>query len=177
MKETKKNIGIFGGSFDPPHKGHLMIGKLSIKKLKLKKLYWLVTNKNPLKTKTYFSLKERIKRSKIITRKEKKIFVKFLEKEIHSNKMIKTINYLTKNNKNTNLLLIIGYDNLVDFHRWKDWKKILKLCKLVVFSRKGFKKKLKKNILLNYLKKKQIIFIKDFDMDISSSQLRNYYYG
>ena len=67
--------------------------------------------------------------------------------------------------------------NLVDFHRWKDWKKILKLCKLVVFFRKGYKKKLKKNILFNYLQKKQIIFIKDFNIDISSSQLRNYYYG
>ena len=81
MKETKKNIGIFGGSFDPPHKGHLMIGKLSIKKLKLKKLYWLVTNKNPLKTKTYFTLKERVKRSKIITRKEKKNICKVFRKK------------------------------------------------------------------------------------------------
>ena len=69
------------------------------------------------------------------------------------------------------------YDNLINFDKWKDWKKILKLCKLVVFSRKGYKKKLKKKEILNSLQDKQVIFVKNFNVKISSSQLRNYYYG
>ena len=81
MKETKKNIGIFGGSFDPPHKGHLMIGKLSIKKLKLKKLYWLVTNKNPLKKKNIFFFKRKSKKIKNNNKKRKENICKvFREK-------------------------------------------------------------------------------------------------
>jgi len=80
QKLSKKNyakIGILGGTFDPPHKGHLYISKFALKKLKLSKLIWIVTKKNPLKRKPYLSTKKRIKLSKKITKNEKKIFVKF----------------------------------------------------------------------------------------------------
>ena len=67
MVELKNSrIGILGGSFDPAHKGHLIISKVALKKLNLKKIYWIVTKKNPLKNKTYFSLKERITHAKKI---------------------------------------------------------------------------------------------------------------
>ena len=70
MDELKNSrIGILGGSFDPAHKGHLIISKVALKKLNLKKIYWIVTKKNPLKNKTYFSLKERITYAKKITKK------------------------------------------------------------------------------------------------------------
>ena len=77
QKLSKKNynkIGILGGTFDPPHKGHLYISKFALKKLKLNKLMWIVTKKNPLKRKPYLSTKVRIKLSKEITKKEKKNF-------------------------------------------------------------------------------------------------------
>ena len=54
VNKVKKKIGIFGGSFDPPHLGHLEISKLAIKKLSLDKIYWCVTQKNPLKKKGFF---------------------------------------------------------------------------------------------------------------------------
>ena len=49
----KKFIGLLGGSFDPAHKGHLGISKIAIKKLKLKKIYWVITKKNPFKKKLF----------------------------------------------------------------------------------------------------------------------------
>ena len=54
---NKKAVGIFGGSFDPPHKGHVEISIISLKKIKLKKIYWVITKKNPFKKKPFFSLK------------------------------------------------------------------------------------------------------------------------
>ena len=54
--KAKKKIGIFGGSFDPPHKGHVQIAKLSLKKLRLNYLFWSITKKNPLKEKPMLSL-------------------------------------------------------------------------------------------------------------------------
>ena len=60
LKLSKKNynkIGILGGTFDPPHKGHLYISKLAIKILKLNSLMWVITKKNPLKKTTLFKYK------------------------------------------------------------------------------------------------------------------------
>ena len=69
----QKYIGLLGGSFDPAHKGHLGISKIAIKKLNLKKVFWIVTKKNPFKNKTFYSLEERIKYAKKLTRAQKKI--------------------------------------------------------------------------------------------------------
>ena len=164
----KKRIGIFGGSFDPPHHGHLRISKLAIKKLYLDKIYWCITKKNPLKKKPLFSLHERIKKSKAITNKIKKITIKFFETKIN------LIKYLKKKNKENIFFLIIGSDNLIKFHKWKDWKLLPELAEIVVFSRKDFDKKAKKSVTMKLVKK--IKFFKNKPINISSSQIRKGYY-
>ena len=71
LKSSKNAIGILGGSFDPPHKGHVKISIISQKKIKLKKIIWIIAKKNPFKKKTFFSLKQRIHKSKKISSKWK----------------------------------------------------------------------------------------------------------
>ena len=95
-KLFKKNIrlGILGGTFDPPHRGHLHISKIALKKLKLNKLIWIVTKKNPLKKKPYLKIKTRIKLARKITSKEKKIFVQYFDNKIKSNNTFDLLNYL-----------------------------------------------------------------------------------
>ena len=99
QKLSKKNynkIGILGGTFDPPHKGHLYIAKIALKKLRLNKLMWIVTKKNPLKQKPYLNIKTRIKLSKEISKKERKIFVKYFDDKIRSNNTFNLLNFIKK---------------------------------------------------------------------------------
>ena len=171
VRSYNKSFGLLGGSFDPAHKGHLIISKIAIKKIKLKKVLWIITKQNPLKGKTFYSLSQRITKAKILTKRTKKIQVIQFEKAIHSSRSINVIEYLLNKKKLTKIYFIIGSDNLIKFHKWKSWKKIAKLTKLVVFSRKGYDRKSKKSIVAKYLKNK-IIFIKNKPIAISSSKLR-----
>ena len=167
----KKYIGLLGGSFDPAHKGHLGISKIALKKLKLKKIYWVITKKNPFKNKTFYSLEERIKFAKRIAKTQKKIELIYLDNIIKSSRIIDVIIYFMKKKKIKNIYFIIGSDNLVRFHKWKSWKKIVKLVKLIVFSRRGYDRKGMKSIVVKNFKNK-IIFIKNNPIFISSTQLK-----
>ena len=170
-----KKIGIFGGSFDPPHIGHVKITKVSLKKLKLKKIFWVITKRNPFKKKSFFSLKDRISKSKKAVKKLKKVQILYLEDKIKSSRTIDLIKYFVKSKRQSNLYLIIGSDNLLKFHKWTSWKKVVKLVKLVVVSRKGYDKKGKKAIVVKHLTEKNIIFVKNKPINISSSNLRKNY--
>ena len=163
-------VGILGGSFDPPHKGHLYISKVAIKKLKLNKLIWIITKKNPLKKKPYLNIKKRINLSKKITFKEKKISVKHYENKIKSASTYKLLNYIKK--KNTKMFFLIGADNLKKFHKWYNWKKIPMLAKIVVFPRKNYNIK---SIATKKLDKKDLIYIKSKKINISSSLIRKFW--
>ena len=167
----KKYIGLLGGSFDPVHNGHLGISKIALKKLKLKKIYWVITKKNPFKNKTFYSLNERIKLAEKISKTQTKIKLIYLDNIIKSSRIIDVINYFLKKKKVKNIYLIIGSDNLLRFHKWKSWKKIVKLVKLIVFSRKGYDRKgMKSTVVKNF--KNKIIFIKNKPILISSTQLK-----
>ena len=82
------------------------------------------------------------------------------------------IKFLKKQHK-YKIFFIIGSDNLINFHKWKSYKELLKLCILVVFSRKGFDTKAQKSIIMRNLKDKNIKFLKKLRVDVSSTQLRN----
>ena len=172
VKYFNKSIGILGGSFDPAHKGHLIISKIAIKKVKLSKLFWVVTKQNPFKSQVHHSLPQRVSIAKKITKSTKKIQVVHIEKAIRSSRSIDTISYFVNKKKLKNIYFIIGSDNLIKFHEWKSWKKIVKLTKLIVFSRSGYDRKSKKSIVAKYLKNK-IIFVNNKPIAISSTKLRN----
>tara|TARA_A100001011_G_scaffold197828_1_gene206140 strand:+ start:1751 stop:2293 length:543 start_codon:yes stop_codon:yes gene_type:complete len=177
LKPNKRKIGILGGSFDPPHKGHIKISEISLKKIKLNKIFWVVTKKNPFKKKPLFSLKERMSKANESIKKYKNIKALYLDDKIKSSRTINVINYFRKVKKQKNLYLILGSDNLLKFHKWTNWKKIVKLVKLVVFSRKGYDKKSKESIIVKYLNKKNIIYINNKSINISSSNIKKKYFN
>ncbi len=166
-------IGILGGSFDPPHKGHLQISKISLRKVGLKRIYWCITKKNPFKDKSFYSIKERKFKSKKVLGKFKKIKLLYLDDKIKSSRTIDLVNYFIKKEKLKNLYLLMGSDNLINFHKWKSWKKVIKVVKLVVFSRRGYDKLGKKSVVVKYINKKNIIFINNKFIDLSSTSIKN----
>ena len=175
LSKKKFKVGILGGTFDPPHIGHLNISKIALKKLNLNKLIWVVTKKNPLKKKPYLKIETRIKLSKKITNNEKKIFVNYLDNKIKSSTTYELLNYLKKKQKKSYLFFLIGADNLAKFHKWDKWKQIPKLAKIVVFPRNNHLIKKNKYIALKSLKKKDLIYINSKKVNISSSLIRKFW--
>ncbi len=171
MRIKKNKIGILGGSFDPAHKGHLAISKEAIKLLKLKKIIWAITKKNPFKKTSQNSLLKRIQYCKKIIGKTKFIKIRYYEKIVKSNKTITLINYLKKNKK-SEIYFLMGADNLINFHRWHKWKEISKKCNIIVFDRHGYKKKSLDSTTFKRLSKNNLKFIEFKKVNISSSQLR-----
>ncbi len=171
MRIKKNRIGILGGSFDPAHKGHLAISKEAIKLLKLKKIIWAITKKNPFKKTSQNSLLKRIQYCKKIIGKTKFIKIRYYEKIVKSNKTITLINYLKKNKK-SEIYFLMGADNLINFHRWHKWKEISKKCNIIVFDRHGYKKKSLDSTTFKRLSKNNLKFIEFKKVNISSSQLR-----
>ena len=172
VKNSLKDIGILGGSFDPPHKGHLYVSKQSLKRLKLKKVIWAITKKNPLKKKPFFSFTMRKKMCQRIIKGNKKIQLRYYEDKLKSKSSISLVKFLKKSKK-YKIFFIIGSDNLINFHKWKNYKQLLKMSILVVFSRKGFDTKAKKSVIMKHLKSKNIKFFKNLKINVSSSQLRD----
>lgn len=185
----QNNLGILGGTFDPPHKGHLHISKLVIKKLYLKTLYWAITKQNPLKKTTPHNNENKRKiLCKQLTRGEKKIKLLNTSDIKNSNLTINILQKIKKKiSKKTNLFFIIGADNLVQLHQWKEYKKIFSLCTVVVMNRIGYKKPAltspaakkfrKTKISLDTLlkmgpKQKEWVYINNKGINVSSSRLR-----
>ncbi|MBT5214681.1 MAG: nicotinate (nicotinamide) nucleotide adenylyltransferase, partial [Pelagibacteraceae bacterium] len=161
-----RNIGLLGGSFDPPHKGHLYISLEGKKILKLDEVWWLVTPQNPLKINQPASYKDRVKNCKLIT-KNHSIKIKEIEKKINSRYSYETIEYLNGYYKNIKFFWLMGADNLINFHKWQNAKKIFNEISIVVFRRYGYNEKALKSYTSNFYKNFRLISkkinVKNFD--------------
>ena len=183
-----KKIGLLGGSFDPPHKGHLFISLEAKKLLKLDEVWWIVTPQNPLKILKPATFQERVNNCRNITRNYP-IQIKEIEKKIGSDYSYKTINYILRHYKNIKFFWLMGADNLISFHKWQKWQKIFDNMSIVIFKRHGYNTKALKSIASNKYVHKRIskskINLEDFDIlpswtiienkeiKISSTEIRN----
>ncbi|AZZ65465.1 nicotinate-nucleotide adenylyltransferase [Metamycoplasma phocicerebrale] len=128
-------IGIYGGSFNPIHKGHIELAKYAIKHLKLDSLYFVPTNKNPLKKECHYAdNNHRINMINLIL--EEKMFVsEFETKRRGVSYTIDTVKYFRSKFPNDDILFFIGTDNIPLLNKWKEIEKISKNVKLVAFNR------------------------------------------
>jgi len=132
-----QRIGLFGGTFDPPHGAHLAACLLAMKRLALDRVWWLVTPGNPLKdTMGLAPLDERIAAARELAR-HPRLDVTGIEAEIGVRYSFDTIRYLVSHCPGVRFVWIMGADNLRSFHRWQNWRGIAELVPIAVVDRLG----------------------------------------
>ena len=132
-----KHIGLLGGSFDPPHRGHLYVSIEAKKIFSLEEIWWLVTPQNPLKISKPSTYIERFNNCNNIT-KGTPIIIKEIEKKINSQYTYQTLNYLLKKYTRIKFYWLMGADNLINFHKWQHWRQIFNEISVVIFKRHGY---------------------------------------
>lgn len=168
-------IGLFGGTFDPIHIGHMILMENVINNLDLDKIYVLPNSNPPHKLenkKTALNL--RLKMVNETIKDNPKLEINdydYRDNEIHYT--FNTINYFKKSYPNDEFFFIMGEDSFLDIEKWKNYKEILKE-NLIIFKRysnKNFSLISKINQLRKY--NKNIYLIDNIALDISSTLIRN----
>jgi len=130
-------IGLFGGTFDPPHRAHLAASLLALKRLNIDRMWWLVTPGNPLKnTGGLQPLAQRIAAARALAR-DPRIDVTGLEAVINTRYSYDTLRFLVRRCRGVRFVWVMGADNLRSFFRWQNWRGIASLLPIAVVDRVG----------------------------------------
>jgi nicotinate-nucleotide adenylyltransferase len=130
-------IGLFGGTFDPPHAGHVLASERALRRLQLDRVWWIVTPGNPLKAHDGLTpLAERMAEARALAR-DPRIVVSDIEAQLGTRYTFDTIDWLTKRCPGVSFVWIMGADNLAQFDRWQHWREIAARVPLAVVDRPG----------------------------------------
>lgn len=180
----------FGGTFDPIHYGHLLTIEFLAKKIGLNKIFLLPNYTTLHKKKPQANAKHRLNMIKLAI--QNKPLFSIDKRELNLSKPSYTVETLLSIRKEIgwkkSLLFIMGKDSFLSLHKWFCWKKILKLCNLIVCNRPGYEKKQSIPLIKKFIKKKMlnnpknlkykpygyIYFAKTPYFNISSTKIRNY---
>lgn len=128
-------IGIFGGTFNPPHEGHRLVGMTALKRLRLDAVWWVVTPGNPLKENAGLPpLAERMMAAARIA-DHPRVAITAFEAEIGTRYTFDTVSYLRRRCPGVDFVWLMGADNLATFHRWQRWRGIADLMPIAVIDR------------------------------------------
>ena len=129
-------VGLLGGSFDPPHEGHVHITKQALKAFGLSKIWWLVSPSNPIKINQPQDLKKRFEASKKVMR-HPSVIITNIEDHLKTKYTAETLQKIQSIYPGVKFVWLMGADNLVNFHRWDKWTWILKNVSVGVLARPG----------------------------------------
>lgn len=165
-----KRVGIFGGSFDPVHNGHISVVKSFLKSGLIDELLVLLTPNPPHKNSEGTDFEHRLKMLKLAFRGIEKAVVSDLERKLPSpSYTVQTIEYLQKKNPDTNYFYCLGEDSIKDFHTWHRYSEILERVPILVAERPGFSSEGIDDDILE-----RTIFVDHNPVDMSSTKVRNH---
>jgi nicotinate-nucleotide adenylyltransferase len=130
-------VGLFGGSFNPPHAGHALVAEIALRRLDLDQLWWMVTPGNPLKnTRELAPLAERIRLSEQIAG-DPRVKVTAFEASHNVRYTADTLALVKARNPGVDFVWVMGADNLRGFHLWQRWRRIVLTFPIAVVDRPG----------------------------------------
>ncbi len=129
-------IGLLGGSFDPPHAGHVHITKAALKRFGLDHVWWLVSPGNPLKFAGPAPLPQRMQASGAMMR-HPRVTVTDIERQLGTRYTAQTLSALFRRYPGVRFVWLMGADNLAQFHKWQDWRWIMDHVPVGVLARPG----------------------------------------
>jgi nicotinate-nucleotide adenylyltransferase len=131
-------IGLYGGSFNPPHAGHRHVGLMALRRLALDRLWWLVTPGNPLKDRAGLPpTTARIAAAQACA-PDPRIVATGLEEQIGSYYTLETVRFLERRCPGVRFVWIMGADSLASFQRWRGWREIAETLPMAVVDRPGW---------------------------------------
>lgn len=131
-----QRIGLLGGSFDPPHAGHVHITLWALRTLRLDRVWWLVSPGNPLKPHGPADLDRRLAAARERMR-HPRVCVTDIERRLGSRYTARSLAALGARHPGVRFVWLMGADNLVSFHRWESWAWIMRNHPVGVLARPG----------------------------------------
>ncbi|MGF1500795.1 MAG: nicotinate-nucleotide adenylyltransferase [Paracoccaceae bacterium] len=132
----QQRIGLLGGSFDPPHQGHVHITRWALRTLALDRVWWLVTPGNPLKAHGPAEIDRRVAACRALIA-HPRVVVTDIERHLGSPYTADTLAKLSRRYPGTRFVWLMGADNLVGFHRWESWDWVMRHYPVGVLARPG----------------------------------------
>jgi nicotinate-nucleotide adenylyltransferase len=130
--------GLLGGSFNPAHRGHRGVTLAAIRALDLDEAWWLVSPGNPLKSgKDMAPLSIRLASARAMARRAP-IIATDIETRLGTRYTIDTLRALKRRYPKRRFIWLMGADNLAQFHRWRDWRRIAREMPIAVIARPGY---------------------------------------
>lgn len=135
--ERGMTVGLFGGSFNPPHEGHQLVAEIAMRRLDLDQLWWMVTPGNPLKSRTELaSLADRIVASEKMLG-DPRVKVTAFEQNLDTRFTADTLAHVAARNPGVRFIWIMGADSLKTFHLWQNWRQIIATFPIAIIDRPG----------------------------------------
>lgn len=129
-------VGLLGGSFNPPHPGHVLISKIALRRLRLDRVWWLLSPGNPLKANAPADLERRAQAASDLLQ-DPRIIPTGIEQTLGTRYTADTLTALKRRYPAVRFVWLMGEDNLAQFHHWADWAGIMTSIPIAVMSRPG----------------------------------------